>query len=116
MGAVINLTGPASSWGQYHAKGHQDYTKYVNDVKGGIAGRKIELTIVDHAYKVPEAVKFVKKFCEEKMDMIATWDAGSGIQAKPIIQEYKIPTINYSVPSGYSQAPNRLYVSALWEL
>ena len=49
VGAVINLTGPASSWGQYHAKGHQDYIKYVNDVKGGVAGRKIELTVVDHA-------------------------------------------------------------------
>jgi branched-chain amino acid transport system substrate-binding protein len=96
IGAVINLTGPASSWGQYHAKGHRDYINYVNDVKGGVAGRKIELTVVDHAYKAPEAVKYVKKFCEEKMDMIATWDLGSGLQAKPIIQEYKIPTINYS--------------------
>src|SRR4030067_3641569 len=89
IGAVINLTGPASTWGQYHAKGQQDYTRYVNDVKGGVVGRKIELTVVDHAYKVPEAVKYVKKFCEEKMDMLTTWDAGSGINAKPIIQEYK---------------------------
>jgi len=105
IGAVINLTGPASTWGQYHAKGHRDYFNYVNEVKGGIAGRKIELTIVDHAYKPPEAVKFVKKFCEEKMDMIATWDAGSGIQAKPIIQEYKIPTINYSVDQTLLKAP-----------
>jgi branched-chain amino acid transport system substrate-binding protein len=105
IGAVINLTGPASSWGQYHAKGHQDYVRYVNDVKGGIVGHKIELTVVDHAYKVPEAVKYVKKFCEEKMDMIATWDAGSGIQVKPIIQEYKIPTINYSTYQGILKAP-----------
>ena len=105
VGAVINLTGPASSWGQYHAKGHQDYTKYVNDVRGGVVGRKIELTIVDHAYKVTESNRFVKKFCEEKVDMIATWDAGSGIQAKPIIQEYKIPTINYSVPADILNPP-----------
>src|SRR5512139_1227974 len=105
IGAVINLTGPASSWGQYHAKGHQDYMKYVNDVKGGIAGRKVELTVVDHAYQVPEAVKYVKKFCEDKVDMIATWDAGSGIQVKPIIQEYKIPTINYSTHQGILNAP-----------
>ena len=104
-GAVINLTGPASTWGQFHAKGHQDYIRYVNDVKGGIAGRKIELTVVDHAYKVPEAVKFVKKFCEDKMDIIATWDAGSGIQAKPIIQEYKIPLINYSTFQGILKPP-----------
>jgi branched-chain amino acid transport system substrate-binding protein len=105
VGAVINLTGPASTWGQYHAKGHRDYFNYINEEKGGIAGRKIELTIVDHAYKIPEAVKFVKKFCEEKVDMIATWDAGSGNQAKPIIQEYKIPTINYSVDQALLNPP-----------
>lgn len=105
IGAVINLTGPASTWGQFHAKGHRDYMNYVNDVKGGIAGRKIDLEIVDHAYKVPEGVKFVKKFCEEKKDMIATWDAGTGIQIKPIIQEYKIPTINYSTYQGILKPP-----------
>ncbi len=105
VGAVINLTGPASTWGQFHAKGHRDYVNYVNDVKGGIVGRKIELEIVDHAYKVPEGVKFVKKFCEEKKDMIATWDAGTGIQIKPIIQEYKIPTINYSTYQGILKPP-----------
>ena len=105
IGAVINLTGPASTWGQYHAKGHRDYFNYINEERGGIAGRKIELTIVDHAYKAPEAVKFVKMFCEEKVDMIATWDAGSGNQAKPIIQEYKIPTINYSVDQALLKPP-----------
>jgi branched-chain amino acid transport system substrate-binding protein len=117
VGAVINLTGPASTWGQYHAKGHRDYFNYINEERGGVAGRKIELTIVDHAYKAPEAVKFVKKFCEEKVDMIATWDAGSGNQAKPIIQEYKIPTINYSTdqallkpPVGYMYLPFGSYI------
>jgi len=106
VGAVINLTGPASTWGQFHAKGHQDYFRYVNETKGGIGGNKIDLTIVDHAYKVPEAVKFVKKFCaEDKMDIIATWDAGSGISAKPICQEYKIPNINYSTFQGILKPP-----------
>jgi len=105
VGSVINLTGPSSSWGQYHAKGEQDYFRYVNDVKGGIGGRKIEATIVDHAYKVPEAVKFTKKFCEEKMDMISNWDAGSGIQVKPILQEYKIPGLNYSTFQAILKPP-----------
>lgn len=117
VGAVINLTGPVSSWGQYHAKGHQDYFRYVNEVKGGVAGKKIELTVVDHAYKIPEGIKFVKKFCEEKVDMIATWDTGTGLQIKPIIQEYKIPTLNYSTgqdilkpPIGYMYLPFGTYV------
>jgi branched-chain amino acid transport system substrate-binding protein len=106
VGAIINLTGPASTWGQFHAKGHKDYFRYVNEVKGGVAGNKIHLTVVDHAYKVPEAVKYVKKFCtSDKMDIIATWDAGSGIMAKPHIQKYKVPNINYSTYQGIIKPP-----------
>lgn len=97
VGAAINMTGPASTWGQFHAKGQQDYFRYVNDTKGGVAGRKIEMILVDTAYKVPEAVAAVRKFAvQDKVDMIATWGAGEGLAAKPIIQNYKIPTINYS--------------------
>ncbi|MCD6297746.1 MAG: ABC transporter substrate-binding protein [Deltaproteobacteria bacterium] len=106
VGAIINLTGPASTWGQFHAKGLQDYLRYVNEVKGGIGGNKVNLTVVDHAYKVPEAIKFVKKFCTaDKMDIIATWDAGSGIMAKPIIQKYKTPNINFSTYQGILKPP-----------
>jgi branched-chain amino acid transport system substrate-binding protein len=106
VGAVINLTGPASTWGQFHAKGHKDYFRYVNEVKGGVYGNKIDLTVVDHGYKVPEAVKYIKKFCtEDKMDITATWDAGSGIMAKPIIQKYKTPNINYSTYQGILKPP-----------
>jgi branched-chain amino acid transport system substrate-binding protein len=97
VGAAINMTGPASTWGQFHAKGQQDYFRYVNEVKGGVAGNKIEMLLVDTAYKVPEAVAAVRKFAvQENVDIIATWGAGEGLAAKPIIQQYKIPTINYS--------------------
>jgi branched-chain amino acid transport system substrate-binding protein len=97
VGAAINLTGPASTWGQFHAKGQQDYFRYVNEVKGGVAGNKIEMILADTAYKVPEAVAAVRKFAvQDQVDMIATWGAGEGLAAKPIIRQYKIPTINYS--------------------
>ena len=97
VGAAINMTGPASTWGQFHAKGLQDYLAYVNDVKGGVAGNRIEVLLADTAYKVPEAVAAVKKFAiQDKVDMIATWGAGEGLAAKPIVQQYKIPTINFS--------------------
>ena len=97
VGAAINLTGPASTWGQFHEKGQRDYFKYVNEVKGGVYGNKIEMITVDTAYKVPEAIAAVKKFVlQDKVDIIATWSAGEGLAAKPIIQEYKVPTINYS--------------------
>lgn len=97
VGAAINMTGPASTWGQYHAKGMQDYLAYVNDVKGGVAGNRIQVILADTAYKVPEAVAAVKKFAiQDQVDMIATWGAGEGLAAKPIVQQYKIPTINFS--------------------
>ena len=118
IGAVINLTGPLSSWGQFHAKGLQDYIRYVNEVKGGVAGNKIDLKVVDHAYRVPEAVKFIKRFgTSEKKDMTVTWDAGSGIMCKPISQKYKIPNINFSTfqailkpPIDYAYLPFGNYV------
>jgi len=51
------------------------------------------------------------------MDMIATWDAGSGIMCKPIIQKYKTPNINYSTfqailkpPVDYAYLPFGSYI------
>ena len=97
VGAAINLTGPASTWGQFHAKGQQDYFRYVNEVKGGVDGNKIEMILVDTMYKVTEAVAAVRKFAvSDRVDMIATWGAGEGLAAKPLVQRYRIPTINYS--------------------
>lgn len=106
VGAAINLTGPASTWGQYHAKGTQDYLRYVNEVKGGVGGRAIDLILVDTGYKVPEAVAAVKKFAiQDRVDMILTWGAGEGLAAKPLIQGYKIPTINYSTSWELMEKP-----------
>jgi branched-chain amino acid transport system substrate-binding protein len=116
VGAAINLTGPASTWGQYHAKGTQDYLRYVNEVKGGVGGRTLELILVDTGYKVPEAVAAVKKFAiQDKVDMILTWGAGEGLAAKPLVQGYKIPTINYSTSWELLEKPVD-YSTFLWEL
>ena len=106
VGAAINMTGPASTWGQFHAKGQQDYFRYVNEVKNGVAGDKIEMILVDTQYKVPEAQAAVRKFAvQDNVDMIATWGAGEGLAAKPIIQQYKIPTINYSTSWEILESP-----------
>ncbi len=97
VGAAINLTGPISSWGQPHAKGQGDYFRYVNEVKGGVGGKKIEMILADTGYKIPQALQIVQNFAKRhNVDMISTWATGEGMAAKPIIQKYKIPTINYS--------------------
>ena len=114
VGAAINLTGPASTWGQFHEKGLRDYFRYVNEVKGGVFGNKIEMITVDTAYKVPEAQAAVNRFVlRDKVDMIATWGAGEGLAAKPIIQKYKVPAINFSTSWEISGKTFGLYVSYL---
>ena len=112
VGAAINMTGPASSWGQFHAKGQRDYFRYVNEVKGGVGGNRIEMILVDTGYKVPEAIAAAKRFAiQDQVDMIATWGAGEGLAVKPIIQLYKIPTINYSTSWELLEAPvNYMYL------
>ena len=112
VGAAINLTGPASSWGQFHAKGQQDYFRYVNEVKGGVGGNRIEMILVDTGYQVPEAVAAAKRFAiQDQVDMIATWGAGEGLAVKPIIQQYRIPAINYSTSWELLEPPiNYMYL------
>lgn len=112
VGAAINLTGPASTWGQFHEKGQRDYFRYVNEIKGGVYGHKIEMITVDTAYKVTEAQAAVNRFVlQDKVDMIATWGAGEGLAAKPIIQRYKVPAINYSTSWEILEKPmNFMYL------
>ncbi|MDD5476541.1 MAG: ABC transporter substrate-binding protein, partial [Syntrophales bacterium] len=106
VGAAINLTGPASTWGQFHAKGQQDYFNYVNETKGGVDGQKIDMILVDSMYRVQEAVAALRRFAvRDNVHMIATWGAGECIAAKPIIQRYSIPTLNYSTSWEILEAP-----------
>jgi branched-chain amino acid transport system substrate-binding protein len=64
------------------------------------------MILVDTAYKVPEAVAAVRKFAvQDKVDMMATWGTGEGLAAKPVIQNYKIPTINYSTGWEILESP-----------
>ena len=45
-------------------------------------------------------------FCtEDKVDILNTWDAGSGIMSKPVFQQYKTPCINYSTYIGFLKDP-----------
>ena len=55
-----DLTGPAAEGGKYQGDGFQAYADWIN-AKGGIRGRKVNLTINDSTFKVDVAVANVKK-------------------------------------------------------
>lgn len=55
-----DLTGPAAEGGKFQGEGFQAYADWMN-AKGGIRGRKINLTINDSTFKVDVAVANLKK-------------------------------------------------------
>ncbi|MHB2167966.1 ABC transporter substrate-binding protein [Alsobacter sp. R-9] len=55
-----DLTGPAAEGGKFQGDGFQAYADWIN-AKGGIRGRKINLSINDSTFKVDVAVANVKK-------------------------------------------------------
>ncbi len=55
-----DLTGPAAEGGKFQGEGFQAYADWIN-AKGGIRGRKVNLTINDSTFKVDVAVANVKK-------------------------------------------------------
>jgi branched-chain amino acid transport system substrate-binding protein len=55
-----DLTGPAAEGGKFQGDGFTAYAKYIN-AKGGIRGRKVNVTVNDSTFKVDVAVANVKK-------------------------------------------------------
>lgn len=60
IGAVISLTGPAASFGEYANKGMKLAAKEINE-KGGIDGKKIVLVVEDDRTDPKDAVSAYKK-------------------------------------------------------
>ena len=60
IGAVLSLTGFAAPWGEYQKKGIELAVKTIND-KGGIDGRKVEVTIEDDTTDGKNAVSAYSK-------------------------------------------------------
>lgn len=105
VGFPCNLTGPSSQQGQAQVQGMQHYFRYIEE-KGGIGGNTIDLILVDAAYKIPEAVAAAKKFAmQDDVVMIFAWSSGEGLAIKPIIQQYKLPTIGFSLAPDLMEPP-----------
>jgi branched-chain amino acid transport system substrate-binding protein len=64
-GVLIDLSGPTSDWGKNQAKGQLDAARWINE-NGGINGKKLELVVIDDAYKVPEGVAGYNRLIESE--------------------------------------------------
>ena len=64
IGTSQPLSGPASAWGNI-ARSMEAYFKYVNEMKGGVNGRKIELVIKDDRYQPELTLRNIKEMANK---------------------------------------------------
>ena len=70
IGASMGLTGAYSQFGQTVQRGYQLCLKHANE-KGGVLGRKLELTVLDDQSQVPPAVAIYERLIkEDKVDLV----------------------------------------------
>lgn len=70
IGASLGLTGTYAEFGQTIQRGYQLCVKHAN-AKGGVLGRKLELTIQDDQSQIPAAVAIYERLLtQDKIDLV----------------------------------------------
>lgn len=93
LGAFFDLTGTSSAIGTPTKLVAEMVTKKIND-EGGINGRPLQLVIADDEGDPTKAAIIAKKFIESDkvVAIIGPTRTDTGMAAKPIIEQMKIPT------------------------
>ena len=61
IGHLVDYTGPTSDVGKPYGQGAADALAYINK-NGGIAGRPLQVDMVDYSYNAPRAIATYKKW------------------------------------------------------
>ncbi len=96
IGGLFDITGPTGGVGAPYADGVRDYVRYLNEEKGGINGKKIELLDTDYAYKIPQALAAYKKMKTSGVVAIMGWGTGDTEAMAPLIKKDHIPYMSAS--------------------
>lgn len=85
LGQTVAYSGPGSAYSMV-GRMHVAYYKMLNETKGGINGRKINLLSVDDAYSPPKTVEVTRKLVES--DQVLAMVASMGTAAQTSVQKY----------------------------
>lgn len=105
VGGIFDLTGVTSEVGKPFAQAVIDHVKVVND-RGGVNGRRIDLSAVDYSYKIPQAVATYKRFKDAGVVMINGWGTGDTEALVKSVNEDRIPYVSASF-SGHLTDPRK---------
>jgi branched-chain amino acid transport system substrate-binding protein len=80
--------------------GTRDYLEYLNQTKGGIAGNKIRVLMLDGRYKLDEELKIYRRCADQEQAVVINgWSTGASKALRDQIQEDGIPFISESFAS-----------------
>ena len=100
IGGMCDRTGSTKVIGVEMCPGVADYIALVNK-KGGVLGRKLEYTEIDHAYVVPRAVDAYERLKREGAVTFFTYGVPTLEGLTPYFTQDKIPPFNSGTGRGY---------------
>ena len=111
LGQSVALTGPAAQLGIQMRNGIKAYLDAVN-AKGGVNGRKIELTTLDDGYEPARTVPNTKKLIAENkvFALIGYVGTPTSVPVIPIFSEAKVPFIGPFTGAEALRAPFNRYI------
>jgi branched-chain amino acid transport system substrate-binding protein len=95
IGAFLSVTGPAAFLGDPEQKTMEMYVERIN-AGGGVAGRKLQLTVYDDGGDAEKARTFAKRLIEQdKVDlMVGGSTTGTTMAAVPLAEQAQIPFVS----------------------
>lgn len=80
--------------------GTRDYLEYINQTKGGIAGNKIRVVMLDGRYKLDEELKIYRRCADQEQAVVINgWSTGATKALSDQVQQDGIPFISESFAS-----------------
>lgn len=110
IGLLLSLSGPAAPFGIPERDAIEALAKKIND-EGGVAGRKIELSVYDDATNPTEAARGATQLIQQnKVVAIIGATTGSGtLAAAPVAMRYEVPVVAPNGTLAVTLKENKFY-------
>jgi branched-chain amino acid transport system substrate-binding protein len=108
IGAFLSVTGPAAFLGDPEQKTLEMYVERIN-AGGGVAGRKLQLTVYDDAGDADKARTFTKRLLEQdKVDVLVGGSTtGTTMAAIPLAEQAQVPFVSLAGGVGIVEPPRK---------
>jgi branched-chain amino acid transport system substrate-binding protein len=113
VGALVPFTGRWGDSGRECAKGMLDAGKWLNQ-RGGIFGRKLEISLIDDTFQPAETMAAYRKLNEaDQILLLYIYSTGTALALLPHIHFNRIPTMISSFPSHLADPLKYPYIFSI---